>query len=392
MQIPQHIYVLIEKYLSGNITAEEHLQLDEWYESRPEKEEKDVADRSGQAAMSARLEARILESIKKHKKAAEVKPFFRRHFLYMAAAILLILFSVGSYLYFFSTRQPHASLAKKTVPPANNDIEPGGNKALLTLSDGTAIVLDTAINGTLSQQGNIKVLKLDNGLLRYNQQQSNGGVTAIPVFNTISTPRGGQYQVTLSDGTRVWLNAASSLRFPVAFTGSERKVEITGEAYFEVAHDKQRPFRVESHGSVVEVLGTHFNINAYADETAVKTTLLQGKVKVTSTATAETKTLLPGQQSALDKQGNITMRQHADTEETTAWMHGHFQFKSADLKMVLRQVARWYDVEIVYNGAVDIHFTGQLPRGEKASAIFEKLEMTGAVHFKIENRKIIVSP
>ncbi|MGN6495452.1 MAG: FecR family protein [Agriterribacter sp.] len=392
MQIPQHIFVLIEKYLSGNITAEEQLQLDEWYESRPEKVEPGVPDRSEQAAMRARLEARILDSIKNHKKAAEVKPFFRRNFLYMAAAILVVLFSVGGYLYFFTAKQPHSPLANKTVPPANNDIEPGGNKALLTLSDGTTIVLDTAVNGTVSQQGNIKVLKLDNGLLRYNQQHNNAGVTAAPVFNTISTPRGGQYQVTLSDGTRVWLNAASSIRFPVAFAGSERKVEITGEAYFEVAHDQQRPFRVESRGSVVEVLGTHFNINAYTDETAVKTTLLQGKVKVTSTATAETKTLLPGQQAALDKQGNISTQQHADTEETTAWMHGHFQFKSADLKTVLRQVARWYDVEIVYNGEVDIHFTGQLPRGEKASAIFEKLEMTGAVHFKIENRKIIVSP
>lgn len=392
MQIPQHIYVLIEKYLSGNITAEEQLQLDEWYEILPQQEDTVVPDRSDLAAMRARLETRILDSIRNNKEAAAVKPFFRRNFLYMAAAILVILFSVGGYLYFFSTKQQHPHLANTTVPPVNNDIEPGGNKALLTLSDGTSIVLDTAINGTVSQQGNIKVLKLDNGLLRYNQQLTNATIAATPVFNTISTPRGGQYQVTLSDGTRVWLNAASSLHFPVAFTGSERTVEVTGEAYFEVAHDKEKPFRVASRGTMVEVLGTHFNINAYADETAVKTTLLQGKVKVTGTATVDTKHLLPGQQSVLDKKGRITLRQQVDTEETTAWMHGHFQFKSADLKTVLRQVARWYDVEIIYNGAVDIHFTGQLPRSEKASAIFEKLEMTGAVHFKIENRKIIVSP
>jgi ferric-dicitrate binding protein FerR (iron transport regulator) len=199
----------------------------------------------------------------------------------------------------------------------------------------------------------------------------------------------------LADGTKVWLNAASSVRFPVAFTGKERKVEITGEAYFEVAKDKTKPFRVKANSSEIEVLGTHFNVNAYDDEASIKTTLLEGKVKISvpvSGRKSSYKSLFPGEQAEISKDGKIKVKGHADTEEAVAWMNGHFQFKSADIKTVLRQIARWYDVEIEYRGNIDLHFTGQLTRNENVSKVLNELMLTGEVHFKIDGRKIIVSP
>jgi ferric-dicitrate binding protein FerR (iron transport regulator) len=214
-------------------------------------------------------------------------------------------------------------------------------------------------------------------------------------YNTITTPRGGQYQVTLSDGTKVWLNAASSIRFPVLFTGNERKVEITGEAYFEVAKNVSKPFKVKTISSEVEVLGTHFNVNAYDDEAVAKTTLLEGLVKVSVPQTGgklAARFLQPGQQSGITKDGRISVLNNADTEEAVAWKNGRFQFRSADLKSILRQISRWYDVDVVYKGNVDLHFTGQLTRDDYVSKVFDKLALTGEVHFKIEGKKIIVSP
>ncbi|HQW44934.1 MAG TPA: FecR domain-containing protein, partial [Chitinophagaceae bacterium] len=208
------------------------------------------------------------------------------------------------------------------------------------------------------------------------------------------TPRGGQYQVTLSDGTQVWLNAASSIRFPVVFTGTERKVEITGEAYFEVAKNKAMPFKVTAGSSEVEVLGTHFNINSYTDEPYIKTTLLEGSVKVTVPASAagqSSKILQYGQQTAVNKEGKISVLNNADLEEAVAWKNGRFQFKSADLKTILRQISRWYDADVEYRGNVNIHFTGQLPRNDNVNKVFEKLALTGEVNFKVEGKKIIVT-
>ena len=188
------------------------------------------------------------------------------------------------------------------------------------------------------------------------------------------------------------MNAASSIRFPVVFGGAERTVTITGEAYFEVTKNAAMPFKVKTNTSEVEVLGTHFNVNAYDDETAVKTTLLEGAVKIAATGNATVKYLQPGQQSVINKEGRINIVDHADTEEAMAWLNGHFQFKSSDLRSILRQISRWYDVDIVYSGNVNLHFTGQLTRNENASKVFEALALTNEVHFKIDGKKIIVSP
>ena len=392
MHLPEDIAVLIEKYLNGAISAEERLQLDQWYSSLADDEAALPVSSEDEKDISERLQRRIFNTIAHYRNHTR-RLFFRGWQLpVIAASVILILVSIAAYYYIFPGKFPKASLAQKDPVPAEAGIVPGGNRALLTLADGSTIVLDSASNGMLSRQGNVKVLKLDNGLLSYTGQGMKKSENNETVFNTISTPRGGQYQVTLSDGTKVWLNAASSVSFPVAFTATGRSVSVTGEAYFEVAHDRHRPFKVQINDSEIEVLGTHFNVNAYEDEATVRTTLLEGKIKQTTKDGTLQKILLQGQQSDIRKNGEISVSSNVDTEEAVAWMQGNFQFRSADLRAVLRQVSRWYDVDIEYKGNVDLHFTGQLPRSENASTLFENLALTGELHFRIEGRKIIVSP
>jgi len=204
----------------------------------------------------------------------------------------------------------------------------------------------------------------------------------------LSTPRAAQYQLVLPDGSKVWLNAASSIHYPTAFAGKERKVEITGEAYFEVAQDARLPFIVKTNGMEVKVLGTHFNVNAYEDEAMVRTTLLEGAVLMTKDAA--TALLQPGEQAQLTKAGDLKLVHNADIAEAVAWKNGLFQLNSADVPAIMRQMARWYDVEIVYEeGVPDGHISGKVPRGMNLSQVLEIFEVSG-VHFKIEGRKIIV--
>jgi ferric-dicitrate binding protein FerR (iron transport regulator) len=211
------------------------------------------------------------------------------------------------------------------------------------------------------------------------------------LYNTISTPKGGQYQVTLSDGSKVWLNAASSLRFPATFSGKERKVELTGEGYFEVAHNKKMPFHVTVNDLDVEVLGTHFNINAYADESAIKTTLLEGSVKVVKGN--ETKIIEPGEQASVTtSEDEINVKQQVDLEQVVAWKNGIFQFERADIESVMRQISRWYDIDVDYHGRVSEHFGGTISRDVNISDVLKMLEMTGGVNFKIDGKKVIVMP
>ncbi|HKZ67632.1 MAG TPA: FecR domain-containing protein, partial [Chitinophagaceae bacterium] len=338
---------------------------------------------------------RLLKTIYRQQQPVIVKPL-RKWRKTIAAAMILIIATTGTYLLFLS-KSPKQTIVKTeaTKPQFNNDITPGGNKAVLSLANGSAIVLDSASNGIISQQGNIQVQKPVNGLLAYSRNGKQVTENGEILYNTITTPRGGQYQVTLADGTKVWLNAASSIRFPVTFRGPERKVEITGEAYFEVAKNNAMPFKVNAASSQIEVLGTHFNINAYDDEASVKTTLLEGLVKISVPSLVSRqsqKILQPGQQSGITKDGKIIVTDNADTEEAVAWKNGRFQFTGADLKNILRQISRWYDVDIEYEGNVNLHFTGQLTRNANVLRLFEQLELTNEVHFKIDGKRIIVSP
>ncbi|WP_346320815.1 FecR domain-containing protein [Chitinophaga sp. YIM B06452] len=275
-----------------------------------------------------------------------------------------------------------------TPPPSTHssiaDIAPGSKKATLTLADGSVVTLDSAGNQVI-QQGSARISQ-SGGQLRYE------GAEGQPVWNKLSTPRAGQFRITLPDGTRVWLNAASSIRYPTAFTGEARKVEITGEVYFEVMPDALKPFRVEADGrSTVEVLGTSFNISAYNDESLIKTTLLEGKVKV-SAQDGAAQELRPGQQAQQAVSGNIVISNDADPAEVLAWKEGWFQFNQAALPDVMRQLARWYDVEVKYAGPVpDRVFEGKIQRDLTLVQVLGILEKSG-VHTKLEGKQLTLIP
>lgn len=389
MKLSNHLAELIEKYEAGTASPEEINELNNWYHSFDDESAQVSSD---EPMNRADLSRSIKERISKTNQEA-VPSIYRRGWFRAAAAVLILILG-AAYFYFQQAGREKPAIAAIPSKKSSDIVLPGGNKALLTLADGSTIILDSASNGLLTTQGNIKVEKLDNGLLAYKINGKLVTETDEAFYNTISTPRGGQYKVTLSDGTNVWLNAASSIRFPVFFTGNERKVEVTGEAYFEVAKNISKPFKVKAVNSEVEVLGTHFNINAYSDEASIKTTLLEGKVKITvpgQSATQPARFLQPGQQSGISKAGQISVLSNADTEEAVAWIKGRFQFDNTDLRSMLRQFARWYDVEVEYRGPVDLYFTGQLTRNEQVTKVFKQLELTGEVHFRMEGRKVIVT-
>jgi len=270
--------------------------------------------------------------------------------------------------------------------PLVHDRAPGRNVAVLTLADGSSITLDSAHNGVLAQQGAASVTKSGDGALAY---QTTNSEKKIAVYNTLTTPRGGQYRLSLPDGSQVWLNAASSISYPTAFAGSERSVTITGEAYFEIAANAALPFRVHVNAPQgqkdIRVLGTHFNIKAYADETTVTTTLLEGSVEL-GTATI----LKPGEAGQWRSDGTMQVDPHANIEEAVAWKNGMFHFEGADVAEVMRQISRWYDVDVVFKGKLpDAKFEGEIPRNSNLTEVFRILQLSN-VHFTVEDKKVIV--
>ena len=314
----------------------------------------------------------------------------------VAAAVMLIL-GIGFVRY---EKHKTAKAPVVAAAPLASDLLPGSNKAILTLADGTTINLDAAQNGLVGQQGDQQLIKTRNEELAYRSGDRNPEPGKSPVpgktsvqYNLLTTPRGGQYRLQLPDGSKVWLNAATSLRYPTAFTGGERVVELRGEAYFEITPDATKPFRVtiqrgeekESRPLQVEVLGTHFNIMDYAEEPVVNTTLLEGSIRVRK---GEHSVLVkPGEQALLNKHDELKVTA-ADTEEAVAWKDGMFKFKDAGIETVMRQLARWYDVEIVYvNGVPRDRFQGEMYRNVNASKILKVLEASG-VHFTVEGKKI----
>lgn len=319
--------------------------------------------------------------------------FWRR--LAAAAAIVLL---IGAGIWVGVVRTPKKELVTNDKKATlTKDVEPGGNKAILTLGDNSTIVLDNAANGQLAQEGSSKVSKTKDGELKYESAIASGQ-SAIS-YNTLSTPRGGQYQLVLPDGSKVWLNAASSIKFPAAFIGNERKVEITGEVYFEVAPVRLRsglkqPFKVTIPGGAdVEVLGTHFNINAYPDETSVKTTLLEGSVKVSKSATGNRQSALlkPGEQAVIKDNSPLTIDHSPDLDQVMAWKNGLFHFENVDIKTVMRQISRWYDIEVEYKGTIKNEpLIIEIPRNTNLSDVLKVLETTTELQLKVEGKKVIV--
>ena len=316
---------------------------------------------------------------------------------YAAAAAVVGLLIGGAALFTFLKKDNTG--IKPIAERYRNDVSPGSEKAILELSDGSRVALDSMANGGQLQQGATRILKQDDGQLQYHPGKMPPGMTEGAVaYNTVSTPRGGQYRVVLPDGSKVWLNAASSLRFPTGFAGNKREVELTGEAYFDVAKNPAMPFMVRvkpfagntsSQPMQVEVLGTGFNINAYGDENDRRTTLIEGSVKIT--AGSNHAVLRPGQQ-ALVNTGGLQLMPEVDTGEVIAWKNGLFQFKEANIQSIMRQVSRWYDVDVEYKGNVNQLFFGKIPRRVQVSTLLKILESTGWAHFTIEGKKITVAP
>ncbi|SDE40244.1 FecR family protein [Mucilaginibacter pineti] len=370
---------LTEKISDGTATDEEIRLYNAYYNSFQKTSGAWVEELLGnQEEIDTELSAHI--------RAAVRQPHSIRKVIWpriVAAASIILCLSIGGY---FLLRKPSA---QQTVRVSKNDIAPGGNKAILTLAGGQKIVLTGAKNGLLANQGNTRINKTADGQLVYDASKSESGTT---IYNTMTTPRGGQYHLTLADGTNVWLNAASSIKYPTAFNGDERLVEITGEAYFEVAHNAAKPFKVSSGGQTVEVLGTHFNINAYADEPAIRTTLLEGSVKLT--INKQKAILKPGQQAFISGGNNDLIKIKAvDVNEVMAWKNGYFIFNDENIESIMRKISRWYDIDVTYQGDMTgKEFVGSVSRFKNASEVLRKLEATGIIHFKMDGRRLQVMP
>lgn len=309
---------------------------------------------------------------------------FRRFGWWAAAAIILML-GAGSYFVFFNKPAKQYEIVK--LPELPIDVKaPETNRAMITLVDGSKVYLDSAGNGQLAMQGNSKIVKLANGQISY-QSAVDGQQLSKTIYNTLSNPRGSKViDMTLADGSRVWLNAGSSVTYPVAFISNERKVEILGEAYFEVARNTEQPFIVNvNNKGEVKVLGTHFNINAYDNEPAIKVTLLEGSIKMT--IRKESKILKPGQQARVTS--DIKIVDDVDPDEVMAWKNGQFNFRGTSLQSIMNQLVRWYDVEVVYEGVQPMSLTGYVDRNVPLSQVLQLLESNG-VRFRQEGKKIIM--
>ncbi|GGH16329.1 FecR family protein [Pedobacter zeae] len=313
------------------------------------------------------------------KPARSPKRVLMKSLKWAAAAVVFIVFSVTAYI----------SLQKKKEHVFATDVAPGKNKAILTLADGKKISLSDALTGDVAKEAGFSITKTADGQLVYNIDESES-VDDTRV-NTIATPNGGEWQIRLPDGTKVWLNAASSMQYGLNIgKAKQRMVKLDGEAYFEVAKDNARPFIVETDKQLVEVLGTHFNINSYHDEIVTKTTLLEGSVRVLHKSTNETEILKPGDQSIVSASG-IDVKE-ADVDEAIAWKEGYFKFNNEKHASILRKLARWYNVEVEYADpqAKNVIYYGTVSRFEKISKVLTKLEQTGQVRFDIKGNKIIV--
>lgn len=378
---------LLKKYLSGSCTAIETEQVNIWFDSMDGVPEHIVGlSEAERTLMEDRIFERILNHVEKEEQTSTVSPLAKKSIyswkiLTVAASLFLFLTLIVLWVQHPSSLSPDK--ITRSAQPAK--IKPGGNKAVLTLGDGSSVVLAEANLGTLADQQDVRVIKTAEGQLSYKKGGAN--LSSEIAYNTITTPVGGKYSVVLPDGSKVWLNSKSSLRFPTSFTGPERKVQMTGEVYFEIVKNPKQPFKVLASGTQISVLGTHFNVMAYEDEAAQKTTLLEGSIHLTSGKFA---TLLkPGQQAGIAASG-IQLNPHADLQEVMAWRNNLFVFKDMEIKEIARQISRWYDVQVVFkNTASKIPYTGTISKDVELSELLSMLQFTG-LKYELNNRLLTI--
>jgi len=391
---------LIDKYLTEDLSQEEFqllwttLQLPEHKDTWMEMISGVWENPAYHSLADDAAKQRVLEQLRPALTTTTSTPHGRKPLIrrlaasntWWAAAVAILICCAGAWYLLSPQSKTQLAVNDTDTTSYKNDVAPGTNKAVLTLGDGSTLTLDSTAN-QLIHQGNTAIQQ-QKGLLQYKSSGANIGIS----YNTLTTPRGGKFRIVLPDGTGVWLNAASSIRYPVAFTGKERRVEITGEAYFEVAQHAAMPFIVSVNNKAeVEVLGTHFSINAYNDEAAINTTLLQGKVRVSAGASQGT-VLQPGQQASLNTSGTMKVLNDIDTTQIVAWKEGWFQFHMATLPDVMRQLSRWYDVEINYPANIpDRAFEGRIQQDLTLTQMLKILERY-QVHFHVEGRQITILP
>lgn len=388
MQDNNKIVELISKYLNDELDEGGMIQLEEWKAADGENRklfERIISEKYlfQEVKDSYKWEKHIWEKVDESNRVVGMS--WRR--LFVAAAVVLAL-GAGAYYYF--NRAGNETIVKKQERPNSDIAAPANNRAVITLDNGRKIYLDSIQNGVLFKEGNANVSKLEDGKLVYDQNQAGSGQPV--AYNTITNPRGSKViDIRLEDGSHLWLNSESSIRFPISFTGNERKVEITGEVYFEVSEDKSSPFIVYKEGSDVEVqvLGTKFNVNFF--DKAAKITLLEGSVKVAKPNARQTEILRPGMLAQVDDV-EIKMVSNPDIEQVMAWKNGIFLMKNAELRSIMKDVERWYNVEAVYKAEIKDGFSGDISRGESLSKLLKILELTGEVKFSIEGNNIIVLP
>ena len=390
----QYFYELLSKYNNGTATTSETEFVEKFLAIMDHRKTNVLAGfDEDKYSMEKEMEDRLLQTIRRdtgsgvnHTIVHQVHFLRRAGWRAAAAAIIVMLTGTAYWLLNKKTQQPVA-----VVAPAN-DVQPGRQGAYLTLADGRKILLDSLGDGVVASEKGAQVVMKD-GELAYNAATTqNAPVT----YNTISTPRGRQFTLQLPDGSKVWLNAASSLKYPVVFAGTERRVEITGEAYFEVTKNKNLPFRVNiDNKTTVEVLGTHFNVNAYKDEETIKTTLLEGRVRVGSEGKTEKEQsviLKPGEQVSVSQSSQLSHPIPVQTEEVVAWKNGTFSFTNASLETVMRQLARWYNIEVEFVGGVPGGgFSGEIDRSLTLDQVLKGLTKT-RVHYTIQKNKLLIQP
>jgi len=382
---------LIAGFIRHTLSETEHDELDAWVESSDDNMilfEELTDERNIEANLAWMDKVNTEESLKSIKRKIEFTSEHKnlktnKWFYSIAASVILLIGAFGIYK-IINNKQ------SKQPPIAINDqsgIQPGSNKATLTLSNGSVIDLVSAPNGLIKGDSGTIINKSKDGEILYNDSST---ISSAASYNILTTPKGGQYKVQLPDGSKVWLNAASSLKYPTAFATSERIVELNGEGYFEITKDRTKPFKVKlADGSEVKVLGTHFNIMAYENEKSKDVTLLEGSVEITKGN--DEQNLTPGQQGRIVS-SKIILVNAADTDEATGWKNGQFIFHDADIQSIMRQVARWYDVDIKYESTNTQHFNATISRKEPVLRLLHILEETGQIHFKTENKTIYVLP
>jgi len=405
MEPSPDIELIVLKYVRDrSLSSDETARLRRWLAESPDGDRMALVERMKTDPDWIQAELLRMQNVRTEaiwsKIETRIKPFAsipptlqtrRRWWAYTAAASIITVVCVGGAWLWYKRSHPTPPTAAVAPLALSTDVKPGGNKAILTLADGRQIDLDKTANGVVADQGTTKVAKLSDGQLAYNKEKTGDAQPLALAYNSLSTPRAGQFTVVLPDGSRVWLNNASVLRYPVAFTGPDRTVELTGEAYFEVARDAAHPFRVKVQGgATVEVLGTSFNIMAYSDEPTERTTLIDGTIRVTRNN--QSALLKPGDQTALDASGSLKVTPDVNVQEVIAWKNGYFHFDHASLQTAMRQLARWYDIDVVYQGQTPDHeFVGRIQRDLPLSDILRGLE-NDQVHFKLEGRKLLVTP